>query len=318
MRLLVSLAAVCAVLGAPASALAAPCPDDPERPADTWYVQDDTTHGDEWTGDQIARPLPLLHAYRVSLNPGVSRSSTDVNDLMLTPPDGVPLTRDGHTVIVAPKSAGPLVITATWTEHSGFDPDCSRSASITLDIRALTERPVVRVKKFIATDRPLVILTVTVTRSPFGVAEPVTLRAKVGRKASAPSGTPKSLFSLPFGMPAFGTKAPSSGLLARRSAKLSGVKVSALSAFDPENVEQIPVPSGGTTAQATFFFDGTGRKVRNRFGSFYRTGVLARRGLLVDVVQGGTVLGTMRTGILCVNPRSGGPRCRLPGYRTSG
>ena len=317
LRRLVPLAAIWVALAAPMSAHAAACADDPERPADSWYVQDETTHGDEWTGDQIARPLPLLHGYRVSLNPGLSRSSTDVNDLVLTPPDGVPFTRDGHAVIVAPQAAGPLVITATWTEHSGFDPDCSRSATVTLDIRALTERPTVRVTKFVATDRPLVSFTVTVTRSPFGVADPIVLRAKVGRKASAPSGRPKPLFSLPFGLPPFGSKAPSSGLFARRSASLGGVKVSARSAFDPQNVEQVPVPEGGTAAQATLVFDGTGRKVRNRFGSFYRNGVLSRRGLVVDVLQGESILGSMRTGILCVNPRGGGPRCRLRGYRTS-
>jgi hypothetical protein len=50
-------------LGAPASARAATCPDDPQRTPDTWYLEDETTHSDEWTGDQIRRSLPLLHRY---------------------------------------------------------------------------------------------------------------------------------------------------------------------------------------------------------------------------------------------------------------
>src|SRR5690349_22245024 len=79
-------------LGAPASARAAACPDDPQRAPDTWYVQDETTHGDEWSGAQIPRSLPLLHGYRVSMAPGVSRASTTISDLVLAPPAGVPFT----------------------------------------------------------------------------------------------------------------------------------------------------------------------------------------------------------------------------------
>jgi hypothetical protein len=91
-----------------------------------------------------------------------------------------------------------------------------------------------------------------------------------------------------------------------------------LSAFEPGNAYQVPVPSGGSGARITFVFDGTGRKLHNRFGTFYRTGVLARRGLDIEIVQDGRLLGRMGSGILCVSPRNTGfPHCRLPGYRTS-
>jgi hypothetical protein len=93
--------------------------------------------------------------------------------------------------------------------------------------------------------------------------------------------------------------------------------VSALSAFDPSNNEQIPVPAGGTGAQATFFFDGTGPTVPSRLGPVYRDGVLSRRGLVVEVLQGGHLLGRLSTGILCEHPPNGGVYCRLPGYRSS-
>jgi hypothetical protein len=100
----------------------------------------------------------------VSLTPGVSRSSTTISDLVLTPPAGVPFTRDGHAVIAA-----------TWTEQSGADPACSRTAGQTLEIAPLTERPVVRVTRHLWSDRPWVSFTVTVTRSQFGVPDPIVL-----------------------------------------------------------------------------------------------------------------------------------------------
>jgi hypothetical protein len=314
-RIAVVLASVGA-LATPTLAHAASCPVDPNRAPDTWFVRDQTTHQD-LTDAQIAQPIPLLHAYEVSLNPGTSSGYTQNNDVLLSPPAGVPLTRDGQSVIVAPKAAGPLPISASWTESTGNDPACSRTSALTLNVAPLTQRPQVRITKFVASGEPFVSFTVRVSRSAFGVADPIALRAKAGRRASAPRGRPHTLFTLPLGLPQFGSKPPRSGLLARHSAKLAGIRVSALSAFDEQNPEQINVPTGGTGAQVTFSFDGTGRKVHNRFGSFYRIGVLSRRGLLVQVVQDGHVLGQLRTGIKCVAFRTGGVRCLLPGYKVT-
>jgi hypothetical protein len=302
----------------PEMAAAAPCPADPNRSPDVWFVRDQTTHQD-LTDAQIARPLPLLHAYEVSLDPGMSSGAASINDLLLTPPAGVAFKRDGHSVILAPDTAGPLTTTASWTESNGVDPDCTRTSSLTLTIAALTQRPQVHITKHVYSDRPMVSFTVRVARSAFGMAAAIAIRAKVTRHASPPSGPARALFTLPLGLPPFGAQAPSSGLLAHRSVRVTGIGVSGVSAFDPLNTEQIPVPTGGTGAQVTLTFDGTGRKLHNRFGSFYRNGVLSRRGLAVQVVQDGTVIGQLRTGIICVNvPNHGAPRCHLPGYTTTG
>ncbi len=311
------LAVLGAALGGPAGAHAAVCPQDPQRPADTWYVTDATTH-QELTPAQIAGALAPLHSYRVSLSPGSSSSgSVQVSELVLTPPAGAAFTREGHAVIVSAQSPGPLTISGSWSERDGVDPDCTRSATLTLNIAALSERPNLRFTRHIYSDRPLVDFTITVARGPLGVPDPVVVRAKVGGKASPPTGQHAVLFTLPLGLPPSGPAPPASGLLARRSAKLGGVRASGLSAFE-SNAYQVPVPAGGSGARITFAFDGTGRKVRNRFGSFYRQGVLARRGLDVEILQDGDLLGRLSTGILCVAPRNTGfPRCRLPGYRTS-
>ena len=85
-----------------------------------------------------------------------------------------------------------------------------------------------------------------VARGQFGSPDPVAVSAKVGpsRKSTLP-GRHAVLFTLPLDLPPFGAAPPSSGLLARRSAKLGGVQASGLSAFEPGNAYQIPVPSGG-------------------------------------------------------------------------
>jgi hypothetical protein len=317
MRRLTLLAALLGVLATPALAHAAACSSDPNRSPDTWFVRDEVTHQD-LTDAQIAQPLPLLHSYEVSLNPGASSGYSSNNDLLLNAPAGVPISRDGHSLIVAPTAAGPLPISASWTETNGVDPACSRASVLNLNVGALSQTPAVRVSKFVASDRPFVSFTVTVSRGAFGIADPISLKARATKRASAPRRGARTLFTLPLGLPAFGSKPPRSGLSAHHRKKLAGITVAAFSAVDPDNFEQIPVPAGGSSAQATFSFDGTGRKVRNKFGSFYRNGVLSRRGLLMQVVQDGKLIGQLRTGIKCVNvPNHGAPHCRLPGYKVT-
>jgi hypothetical protein len=295
----------------PAGALAAPCQPRPDRPTAEVWVEDRSSLQDEAMPlAQRRAPLPLLHAFRVSI--------VGVDDVNIQAPAGVPFSRDGHDLIVAPKVAGPLVLPATWTEPLG-NGRCEDSSNITLQIAPLTERPRVRFTKFSAIDRPQLEFIVRIARGPLGDAGPIAIRARVGTRASAPRGKRKALFTLPLGLPALGAKKPLSGRLAFKRAKLRGFGIVGQSAFDETNFDQIPVPSGGGTgAQVTLDFDGTGRKVRSQFGSFYRRGVLARRGLVLEVVQRGRVLGRLSTGILCVNPGNTVPRCRTPGYRTTG
>jgi hypothetical protein len=308
-----------ATLFLPAAAQASSCPQDPQRSSDTWYVTDETTH-EELTSEQLARPLPALHSYSVSLTPGSpSASIVEVTELLLTPPAGVPFTREGHSVITTPQTAGALVVSAAWTEHGGVGPDCTRAATLTLNIAPFTASPAVRFKRRVYSDRPLVDFTIAVTRDQLGNPDPIVVRAKVSGLASAPTGQLSVLFTLPLGLPPFGTTPPKSGLLAHRAGKLDGVQATALSAFDSDNVEQIAVPPGGTGARIDFSFDGTGRKLHNnRIGAFYREGVLARRGLAVELTQDGKLLGRLSTGIICASHHAQGPpRCQLPGYRAS-
>jgi hypothetical protein len=311
------LVGLIAVLAAPAAAHAAPCPPGgPDRPGYTVYVKDANDLRDDATPiEERNKPLPLLHTFEVSMS-FQQIGATTAGDVDIEAPAGVPSRHDGQTLEFAPQAAGQIVLTATWTE-TGVNPTCTGSATIPLQIAALSERPRVKFLRFSASDRPLIELTMRVARGALGDARPLVIRAKVGRRASAPSGTPGTLFTLPFGLPSFGTKPPRSGRLALRTAKRSGIAIRAQSVFDEQNFDQVPVPTGGTGAQVTLSFDGTGRKVRNQFGSFYRRGVLSRRGLVLEAVQGGKVLARLRTGILCVNPGNSVPRCRFPGYKAT-
>ena len=311
------LVVLVAVLAAPAAAFAAPCPPGgPDRPGYTVYVKDANDLQDDSTPiEERRKPLPLLHTFEVSM--GFQQiGATDVSGIDIEAPAGVPSRHDGQTLEFAPPSPGQIVLTATWTE-TGVHPTCTGSTTIPLQIAALTERPRVKFIKFSASDRPLIQLTMRVAREALGDARPLVIRVKVGRRSSAPSGTPGTLFTLPFGLPSFGPKPPRSGRLALRTAKRSGIAIRAQSVFDEQNFDQVPVPTGGTGAEVTLSFDGTGRKVRNQFGSFYRRGVLSRRGLVLEAVQGGKVLARLRTGILCVNPNGSVPRCRFPGYKAT-
>jgi hypothetical protein len=305
------------VLGAPQAAQADPCPPGgPDRPTYTVFVKDASDIQDEdGPLEERRKPLPLLHTFNVSMG-FHEMSGTQASPADIQAPAGVPSRHDLHTLVFAPQSAGAITLTATWTE-TGIHPTCTGSATIPLQIAALSEPPRVKFVRFNASDRPLIGLTMRVARGALGDARPLVIRVKVGRRASAPSGRPGTLFTLPFGLPSFGTKPPRSGRLALRTAKRSGIAIKAQSVFDEQNFDQVPVPTGGTGAEVTLSFDGTGRKVRNQFGSFYRRGVLSRRGLVLEAVQGGKVLARLRTGILCVNPGNTVPRCRFPGYKTT-
>jgi hypothetical protein len=284
--------------------LAAPCPPGPNRASLEPWISDRSVGSESTPLRDVRGPFPVLHVFAVSL-------VGEIDNTNLTPPAGVPFRRDGQTLIVAPKTAGPLPLAATWTEREG-NGTCEGSTTVTLPIAPLTEKPRVRFTRFNATDRPLVEFTVRIARSQLATVGPLTIRVKVGTRSRAPGGRVPALFTLPVAPLELGAREPRSGLLARRSARVGGFFIRGLSAFDADNFEQIPVPSGGTGAQVKLAFDGTGRTVGGR----YRRGVLARRGLVVEVVQGGRVLGRLSTGILCVNPGNTVPRCRLPGYRT--
>jgi hypothetical protein len=298
-------ALVVGACGSATPARAAPCPPDPDRGPPTVFLKDRSANGDETPLADFKGPLPLLHIFEVSL-------VGSVENVSLQPPGGVPFRRDGtRTLIVAPTVAGPLAIAATWTEQRG-NVTCEGSTTITLPIAPLTQRPRVRFTKFNATDRPLLEFTVRIARGQLAEVGLLTIRVKVGTRSFAPRGRVPALFTLPLAPLALDARPPRSGFLARRSARVRGFAIQGLSAFDEDNFEQIPVPLGGTGAQVKLSFDGTGRTVGGR----YRRGVLARRGLVVEVVQGGRVLGRLSTGILCINPGNTVPRCRTPGYRT--
>ena len=185
------------------------------------------------------------------------------------------------------------------------------STTVTLSIAPLTEKPRVRFSRFNASDRPLVEFTVRVARGQLSGNGGPDHDSREGRDTvSLRPVVSTALFTLPIaGARRPGLPERPAGHARHESAEFSSA---VSSAFDPDNfAEQIPVPAGGTGGEVKLSFDGTGRTVNGR-----RRGVLARRGLVVEVVQGGRVLGRLSTGILCVNPGNTVPRCRLPGYRT--
>jgi hypothetical protein len=253
------------------------------------YVED-VIESEELRLDSLRSPLPQLRAVDVTLSGGV-------DNVNLTPPAGLTFRRlSSRTLRIVPKAAGPLPIAATWTLTEAGE-TCEGAMTITLPIGALDRRPRVRFRRFNAIDRPLVEFTVLVDRGPFADGAPLTIRARAGTRAAPPSGRPPVLFTLGLAPPVVLTgDPPRSGYVSRRSARRLGFVIRGLSAFDEENSEQLDVPALGTAAELKFGLNGA---------------LLARRGLVVEIVQRGRVLGRLATGILC-----GRMRCQLPGYRT--
>jgi hypothetical protein len=285
-RLTLTAAVVLATAWTAQPALAAPCP--PDRQPSVFVK--DVISSDEVLLETLRSSLPPLRTLDVAL-------TGDIDNVNLQPPAGSTFRRDGTRALrIVPKAAGPLAIAATWTAPEG-NGTCEGAMTITLPIGSLDRKPRVRFKRFNAIDRPLVEFTVLVDRGPFADGSPVTVRARVGTRAAPPGGRPPALFTLGLAPPeVLSGDPPRSGYLSRRSARRLGFVIRGLSAFDADNSEQVDVPLRGTAAQIKFGLDGS------RF---------ARRGLVLEIVQRGRVLGRLSTGILCSRAR-----CRLPGYRT--